>query len=61
MAKLVWAGREREIRCADAELAEVLAMDDAVITGYWLAYVEEKGHDAAFAGAKEYVKMLDEG
>jgi hypothetical protein len=60
MAKLEWAGREREVRCTDAELAEVLAMGDAVITGYWLGFVNEIGHDMAFEWAKEYANELAE-
>jgi hypothetical protein len=49
MAKVVWAGTEREVNCTDAELAEVMSFDDPVILGSWLGDVEEIGHAAALA------------
>lgn len=58
MAKLVWAGVEREVKCSDAELAEVVAMDDVVMLGCWLGMVDEIGHEVAMMIAKEYCEEL---
>jgi len=60
MAKVVWAGVEREVKCSDAELAEIMAMDDAIALGVWLAAVEEVGHVAAMMIANDYVEDIEE-
>lgn len=56
MAKVVWAKVEREVKCSDAELAEIMAMDDVIAFGVWLAAVEEVGHVVAMMIASEYVE-----
>ena len=60
MAKVVWAKVEREVKCSDAELAEIMAMDDVIALGVWLAAVEEVGHVAAMMIASEYVEGIEE-
>lgn len=58
MVKTVWAGVEREVNCSEVELAEALAMDNPIMFGCWLGMVEDTGHAAGMAWAKEYDKML---
>jgi hypothetical protein len=61
MAKITWAGVEREVNCSEVELAEAMAMDNEIMFGCWLGLVNDEGHAAGMAWAKEYDKILREG
>mgnify|MGYP000898922750 CR=1 FL=1 len=61
MAKVIWAGTEREVNCTEAELAEVMAWDNVIMFGCWLGLVNDQGHAAGVEWAKEYDKILREG
>lgn len=62
MAKLVWAGVKSEVKCSEAELAEMLkeAAGDEIFIGAWLGAVNEIGFESAMMIARGYCEELEE-